>query len=241
MSSRGFNQNYSHILTHIRRSGNRKDYKYKLRVRCKRKFEYYRKFDDLSDGECLEKIRQLKPVKYDYIDKVGRGINTVYGFIAQEVKEAVPYAVSLTDEVIPDYYNAVKLHSIDLSFIEFDLSHNIQYDLSINQNIRIILDYSDNEQQIKSIDRKVKVIDIQDKRVKIENIANTLDVHPELFLYGKEINDMHKLNKSAIWTVATSALQEVDRIQQRHQQEIQDLQTKYDSLLSRLEALEQHT
>ena len=32
-----------------------------------------------------------------------------------------------------------------------------------------------------------------------------------IFVYGQNVNDFHTLNKSAIWTVATAALQEVDR------------------------------
>jgi hypothetical protein len=195
---------------------------------------------DLSDNECLKKLRLLKPCKYEYIDKVSKGSSRVYGFIAQEVEEVIPYSVDNTrHEIIPDYYNIVEISTIDISFIEFDLSDNIQYDLSLNQKIRVIIDYSanidDTEHLYKQYD--TEVIDIQGKTIKIKNETNSIYIH-KIFLYGKKVNDFCVLNKSAIWTVATAALQEIDRIQQKHQTEIQDLQTKYDLLLKRLEALE---
>jgi len=36
-------------------------------------------------------------------------------------------------------------------------------------------------------------------------------VHTQLFIYGQEVDDFVFLKKEAIFTVATSALQEVDR------------------------------
>jgi len=52
-----------------------------------------------------------------------------------------------------------------------------------------------------------------------------------IYLYGKEIPDLHILNKDSIWTTATAALQEVDR--QLQAEKIKNL-----NLTSRLEALE---
>ena len=47
----------------------------------------------------------------------------------------------------------------------------------------------------------------------------------KIFVYGQEVNDFHNLNKDAIWTVATAALQEVDRQLQAEKQKTADLQT----------------
>ena len=78
-------------------------------------------------------------------------------------------------------------------------------------------------------------------------------------MYGQEVNDFVFLKKDAIWTVATSALQEVDRQlqaekarNQQHDAQISDLEsqlqeqasenralrTALESLESRLESLE---
>jgi hypothetical protein len=58
-------------------------------------------------------------------------------------------------------------------------------------------------------------------------------------VYGQEVNDFHTLNKDAIWTVATAALQEVDRQLQAEKQKTSALQTAFDALLERVVALEQ--
>jgi hypothetical protein len=61
----------------------------------------------------------------------------------------------------------------------------------------------------------------------------------KIFVYGQEVNDFHNLNKDAIWTVATAALQEVDRQLQAEKQKTTDLQSTLASVLARLDALEQ--
>jgi hypothetical protein len=62
-----------------------------------------------------------------------------------------------------------------------------------------------------------------------------------IFVYGQEVNDFHTLNKDAIWTVATAALQEVDRQLQAEKQKTALMQTALDALLERVNALEQKT
>lgn len=53
----------------------------------------------------------------------------------------------------------------------------------------------------------------------------------QLFVYGQQVDDFVFLKKEAIWTVATSALQEVDR-------QLQAEKEKVASLEERLAALE---
>ena len=52
-----------------------------------------------------------------------------------------------------------------------------------------------------------------------------------VFVYGQEVNDFVFLKKDAIWTVATAALQEVDR-------QLQAEKARNDTLESRIQALE---
>jgi len=71
-------------------------------------------------------------------------------------------------------------------------------------------------------------------------------------VYGQRVDDFVFLKKESIWTVATSALQEVDRIQQQHgaqladleaavasrEQQIDELRSELSDIVSRLESLE---
>jgi hypothetical protein len=74
----------------------------------------------------------------------------------------------------------------------------------------------------------------------IENYTKTTTIYPgtQLFVYGQEIDDYLYLKKDAIWTVATAALQEVDRQQQADKLRIAELETQLASVLARLDALE---
>ena len=51
-----------------------------------------------------------------------------------------------------------------------------------------------------------------------------------IFVYGQQITDFNVLKKDAIWTIATAALQEVDRQQQGDKLRIIELENKVSSL-----------
>ena len=55
----------------------------------------------------------------------------------------------------------------------------------------------------------------------------------QIFVYGEEVNDFVVLQKDAIWTVATSALQEVDRQLQAEKNKVVDLLARVEALESR--------
>jgi hypothetical protein len=55
---------------------------------------------DISDNEALTKFRLLKPKTYNYKDTIGRTNQKVFGFLAQDVREVIPEAVSLQTEVL---------------------------------------------------------------------------------------------------------------------------------------------
>ena len=59
-------------------------------------------------------------------------------------------------------------------------------------------------------------------------VKTTKTTYPgnELFVYGQEVDDFHAIKKEAIWTIATAALQEVDRQLQTAKDTIQDQETK---------------
>jgi hypothetical protein len=211
---------------------------------------------ELKDDECLEIVRQLKPCKYEYVDKTDNTNNTVYGFIAQEVKNVLEYAVFMKNEYVPDYYSGVKqIVEYDSSYITFEVSGNYVNDIIIGTNLHIIfalekqsnslnLDLSLNQDIIEKQDIKVIAFDISLSTITIENPFENREILG-IFLYGKKVNDFHTLDKNAIWTVLTSGVQDIDRIQQQHKQEIQNHQNEINTLKeensnlkSRLEQIE---
>ena len=94
---------------------------------------------DVNDDSALEILRLIKPKTYQYIDVRNRGDITVYGFIAQEIKEIIPHAVNDTTEVIPNMYEVAEIiqdASGILNIIKFSVfnTQNLIYDSSNNLN-----------------------------------------------------------------------------------------------------------
>ena len=78
---------------------------------------------DIHDTTALDQIRQLKPKYYEYVDKVKRGSSSVIGFIAQDVKEVLPRAVSVADGDIPNIYETATISSSNtVTFTNFNTS-----------------------------------------------------------------------------------------------------------------------
>jgi chromosome segregation ATPase len=65
----------------------------------------------------------------------------------------------------------------------------------------------------------------------------TDELQDEYFLYGQEIDNFHNLDKSAIFTVVTAAVQDIDRIMQADAAKINELQSKNDSLTGEVASL----
>ena len=196
--------------------------------------------EELNDNEALLKFRQLKPCKYSYIDQINRGNDIVYGFIAQEVKEVLPYGSNIisSKEYVPNLYKNA-LHNNNI--ISFDKEHNLDSDgnikLILHNNKEIIVPYKIVDTLKISIDTSNLSDDEKPINGLIEDDEGNYLIH-NVFVYGTEVNDFHTLNKNAIWTVAAAALQEVDRIQQADAVKIQTLENKVSILETKNSELE---
>jgi hypothetical protein len=185
---------------------------------------------DADDAECLEVLRLLKPKKYQYKDVVKRGEEPVWGFIAQEVANVLPYSTHLRQDFLPNIYELANVSSSNvITFSNFNTSN-----LETNATIQVMS--KDDEEKRVTI---AEVIDEHTIRVNedlsdwigaVDETGNLVNGN-QLFIYGEQIDDFMFVKKDAIWTVATSALQEVDR-------QLQDTKAQLASVLARLDALE---
>ena len=92
----------------------------------------------------------------------------------------------------------------------------------------------------KTIYEYANIVEVLDEyTLRIDRDLLYLCENGTLFVYGQEVNDFHIMNKDVIWTVATAALQEVDRQLQAEKQKTALMQTALDALLERVIALEQ--
>jgi len=226
---------------------------------------------DVNDTSALETIRLLKPKKYDYRDTESRTHETVWGFIAQDVREVLPYATDVISDYIPNVMEYANVSSsnvltFDTSVLESNVVslrlkdihgdiHDVTIDEIIDGNtIRVIEDL---DAWTGSFDAEGNVItatttttitveeyealeDTTDYKSTADGYTKTTITYPgsQIFVYGQKVDDFHTLNKNAIWTIATAALQEVDRQLQAEKAKVATLETQLASVLARLDALE---
>ena len=155
---------------------------------------------------------------------MARGSDEVVGFIAQELKEVIPSAVRIDTQFLPNIYVASTLGSDGV--VEFDTSKMIIGD---NVTGRISLrDKNDGEQILEVGDYTSISTGIQVSK----DISEYVGDNNEIFVYGQEVNDFNLLKKESIFTVATAALQEVDRQLQAEKAKTATLETKVATLES---------
>jgi hypothetical protein len=195
--------------------------------------------EDIDDASALETLRRLKPKKYTYKDTKNRGTTPVWGFIAQEVRETLPHATNLTVDCIPNIYELANVSQSNvITFTNFNTSNfenslptlklmtkedNVEY-----ANVTSIIDgYS------VSVDK-----DLSEWSGQYDEATSNVVTGDKIFVYGEEVSDFVALNKDAIFTVATSAVQELDRQLQAEKVKISTLETQLASVLTRLDTLE---
>jgi len=181
---------------------------------------------DIDDNEALSILRLLKPKQFRYVDTV-KNVNTpVYGFIAQEVKEVLDYSVGIHTDYIPNIYSKATITNGNTLQLDTKTTDSFIFDSS-NNPIKIKLYNSTNNEITTTIsniidDRTFEISDSQS----VDNI----------FVYGQEVNDFHMLEKNAIFTITTSAVQQIDRELQEAKQTIQTLEARLAAMDARLSA-----
>ena len=190
---------------------------------------------DVEDDSALTMLRTLKPKTYGYNDVINRGTETVYGFIAQEVDEIIPQSVQKREDCIPNIYQLATVGN-DNKIMCFYQGFNTQ-DLDASSNTLKILDKEVKEHFVnieEIIDASyIRVdIDLSDMMGDVDDSGNIIEGN-KVFVYGQRVDDFHFLKKEAIFTVATAALQEVDRQLQAEKAKVATLESQVAALLAK--------
>ena len=218
---------------------------------------------DIDDSSALSILRKIQPKTYDYVDKIKKGNDNVIGFIAEEIKAILPKAVTISKDYIPNFYTNCIVSTTDVSNIvvvtsPIDLSWNPLHDPSGNAFIdeagNASSDASGKKQfKVRLYDQSnneidCKTTDVLDKRSFLMDISGSKieNVSGGYFLHGQEVDDFHNIDKAAIFTVVTAAVQDIDRIvqaqtatQQADAAKIAALEEQLASQDARIAALEQ--
>jgi hypothetical protein len=181
---------------------------------------------DIIDDSALQIILAIEPKTFKYIDKVDKGDDIVYGFIAQQIREVIPEAVNIQMSYIP---NIMLLANYNNNIITFSLQPN--YVIKYNDKIKC---YDKNNKEIFVVVEEI--INVLTFRIKeLDNIYTDASI----FVYGSEVEDFHTLDKNYIFTLNVCATQELNRrieaqnaIIINHEKRINELKAKVSFLLN---------
>ena len=226
---------------------------------------------NLSADKMMNIFRTLRPISFDFIDPMKNNNKKHFGFIAQEVNEVLPEGISINTDVIPN--NMMKGGitkpsetneepnftlkptdtDISLNYLLVTTDKPIIFDISNSYSSKDIYKFKvycgkewSKEHDI-YIRSDYNVID--DKCTYVigmkKDVYDVVLMEPTLFVYGQYVYDLHILEHDTIYTVATAALQEVDRQQQADKTRIAELEAKVseqqsliNDILERLKTLE---
>jgi hypothetical protein len=180
---------------------------------------------DINDDTALQSILSIEPKTYKYIDKVTKGNNVVYGFIAQQIREVIPEAVSIQVSYIPNIYSVADYNNYIITLS--------------SQPTKVVI----------KVDDKIKCYDKDNKEILVEVIEVIDDLtfrikdieysDNKIFVYGTFVDDFHTLNKDYIFTLNVCATQELHRrieaqslLIKSQDDRIKDLETKMERMLS---------
>jgi hypothetical protein len=194
---------------------------------------------EIDDDRALQVVRKLKPVTYEYIDQVKHHNEREYGFIAQDVAPCLPYAIKKETDFIPNLYDLADWSTMTESTSILTLRNKTTTDIQPNDFIKLI-DLQEQsivvnvlEKQERSMLVNTDLAKVVSKRdINETDQANGIDLHT-IFVYGKRVEDLHVLEKKAIFCVGTAALQEMDRTILSHHSTLLEHQLRLDQLQQR--------
>jgi hypothetical protein len=198
----------------------------------------------------LEIMRKIRPREFTMIDG---SKESIYGFIAQEVKEIIPKSIHLSKGYIPSVYenafvsvsgNTITLinkTTTDISCCNLKLRDNNSEDIIVN-----VMSIQDNKSFHISIHESVSCMDICGNNLDkyIQNGITTYmrgsqiytgEVKEGIFVYGSQVNDFHAINKDTIWTITLSATQEMDSQLQEMDSQLQEMDSQLQEMDSQLQ------
>ena len=190
---------------------------------------------DIDDETALEQLRLIQPKIYGYKDKYEKGNIETIGYVAQQIKEVIPQAVTTTRRAIPNVLKPGRVYRKD-DKLEIKLTLPLENDITPGVFLRVIIE-RENEQDnyefevISSSDTLIVVSIGMEHITKIEDGMKAV-------VYGEIVDDFHCLDEAQIFTIATASVQELDRQLQAEKAKTAKLQAQVADVLLRLNALE---
>ncbi len=146
----------------------------------------------------LSTLQKLRVANYRHVDEIASGSAFKKGFIAQEVEQTFPEAVTTSANFIPDVYALSTTAQLSAGKMTISLEKN--HGLAIGDEVKLMLPGGEKRAIVAA--------------VPAEN-SFTIDWNEaamaEVFVYGKKVKDFHTVDYDRIFTLNVSATQELAR------------------------------
>jgi len=149
--------------------------------------------DIVNETINLDLIDKINPVIYTYKDRIKNPKKNI-GFIAQNVKEYCPEAVTLHKEIIPDIMKIVNILEINNDIITI----KNEWMLKEKDIIKIMINEKDINGELVDIIYANKDV-IKFKHLKLKETV---------FIYGRQVNDFHELNYDYVFALGFAGMKE---------------------------------
>jgi hypothetical protein len=182
--------------------------------------------EPITDLSGLDAIERLRPVHFNYIDVTRRNAEHKHaGFIAQEVRQVIPSAVSYTHDTIPDMYGFVEIKGNTLKLIhtdsDFTRIHSF-IESGIAPGTSILLYGTTDGTHEERIEIRVIRVD-SDESITYTPSLSTASEYPEdgiYFAYGRMVTDYHVVDNGVILAHCVSAVKTLVQTQRKQQDEL---------------------
>jgi hypothetical protein len=166
----------------------------------------------------LNLIDNINPVIYTYKDRIKNPKKNI-GFIAQNIIECCPEAVTLHPEIIPDIMKLVKILENNDSIITIKNEWNVNKDTII----KIMVDEND-------ISGELVTVIYADKDI----IKFTFEkmLKEKVFIYGRQVSDFHELNYDYIFALGFAGIKESRKNIIDLKQQVNELQALVKTLIA---------
>ncbi|MFM8485553.1 MAG: tail fiber domain-containing protein, partial [Bacteroidota bacterium] len=149
----------------------------------------------------LATLLQLEVTDYRHVDSIANGSGIVKGFIAQQVKEVFPQAVSTAKNTIPDVLAKPASMQVNGDMATF----NMPAGNNIVKGDRVRIFQNGGEQ------KEYDVVDTQGSSFTVKGWNAAFNEVDKVFVYGKEVNDFCQVDYDKIHNLNVSATQELAR------------------------------
>jgi len=180
----------------------------------------------LSDNKVdLANLQKLRVTDYRHVDEVATGTAFKKGFIAQEVEQILPEAITLSNDFVPNVYAVSERVYLRNGLLHVELGKN--HGFVPGDEVKMVMP-DDSEQKL------VVCAVLSEKAFSVKWAEGAPE---EVFVYGKKVKDFHTVDYDRIFTLNVSATQELARRVEQLEAENAALRQRNDGLQQQNEGL----